>query len=92
MKLEILKEKRKQLNLRQEDMVKLLGANYSRQCYGLKETGKCGFKKSEIIALKEIFQLTKEEVYDIFIGDWLGGIYDIRLSILRRGIKQKRSS
>ena len=50
MKLEILKEKRKQLNLRQEDMVKLLGANYSRQCYGLKETGKCGFKKSEIKA------------------------------------------
>ena len=54
-------------------MVKLLGANYSRQAYGMKEQGKCGFKKSEIIALKEIFQLTKEEVYDIFIGDWLGG-------------------
>ena len=69
MKLEILKEKRKQLNLRQEDMVKLLGANYSRQAYGMKEQGKCGFKKSEIIALKEIFQLTKEEVYDIFIGE-----------------------
>ena len=25
--------------------------------------------EKEIIALKEIFQLTKEEVYDIFIGD-----------------------
>ena len=69
MKLEILKEKRKQLNLRQEDMVRLLGANYSRQCYGLKETGKCGFKKSEIKILKEMFQLTKEECFDLFLGE-----------------------
>ena len=67
MKLEILKEKRKQLNLRQEDMVKLLGANYSRQCYNLKERGKCGFKKSEIKKLKELFNLTNDEIYEIFI-------------------------
>ena len=68
MKLELLKQKRKEAGYKQDDMARILGP-YSRQCYNMKELGKCGFKKSEIIALKEIFQLTKEEVYDIFIGD-----------------------
>jgi hypothetical protein len=28
---------------------------------------------SEIKELKELLGLSKDEIYDIFIGDWLGG-------------------
>jgi hypothetical protein len=35
----------------------------------MKELGKCGFKKSEIKILKEMFQLTKEECFDLFLGE-----------------------
>ena len=68
MRLELLKQKRKEAGYKQDDMARILGP-YSRQCYNMKELGKCGFKKSEIKILKEMFQLTKEECFDLFLGE-----------------------
>ena len=68
MKLELLKQKRKEAGYKQDDMARILGP-YSRQCYNMKELGKCSFKKSEIKILKEMFQLTKEECFDLFLGE-----------------------
>ena len=68
MKLELLKQKRKEAGYKQDDMARILGP-YSRQCYNMKELGKCGFRKSEIKILKEMFQLTKEECFDLFLGE-----------------------
>ena len=68
MKLELLKQKRKEAGYKQDDMARILGP-YSRQAYNMKELGKCGFKKSEIKILKELFQLTKEECFDLFLGE-----------------------
>ena len=68
MRLELLKQKRKEAGYKQDDMARILGP-YSRQCYNMKELGKCGFRKSEIKILKEMFQLTKEECFDLFLGE-----------------------
>ena len=68
MRLELLKQKRKEAGYKQDDMARILGP-YSRQCYNMKELGKCGFRKSEIKILREMFQLTKEECFDLFLGE-----------------------
>ena len=41
--------------------------NYSRQAYQQKESSKINFKMSEIKKLKELFNLTNDEIYEIFI-------------------------
>ena len=90
MNLEKLVKIRKEAGYTQQMLASHFG--FTRQNWSAKERGLQHFRLSEIKELKELLGLSKDEIYDIFIGDWLGGIYDIRLSILRRGIKQKRSS
>ena len=66
MNLELLRQKRKEANLRQQDLADHFG--YSRQCFQMKEVGRCGFKLSEIKELMSILELTPEEVIEIFIN------------------------
>jgi DNA-binding XRE family transcriptional regulator len=66
MKSEKLKQIRKQCGYTQSQMATIF--SYSRQNYSLKERN-LSFKKSEIKILKEMFQLTKEECFDLFLGE-----------------------
>ena len=66
MKSEKLKQIRKQCGYTQSQMAAIF--SYSRQNFSQKENN-LSFNRYEINKMKEIFQLTKEEVYDIFIGD-----------------------
>ena len=61
----LLKLKRKAAGYTQEDMSKVF--NYSRQAYQQKENSKINFKMSEIKKLKELFNLSNDEIYEIFI-------------------------
>ena len=42
--------------------------SYSRQNYGQKEKS-LSFNRYEIKILREMFQLTKEECFDLFLGE-----------------------
>ena len=66
MKGEKLKQIRKQCGYTQSQMATIF--SYSRQNFSQKENN-LSFNRYEINKMKELFQLTKEEVYDIFIGD-----------------------
>lgn len=66
MKSEQLKQIRKQCGYTQSQMATIF--SYSRQNYSQKEKS-LSFKKSEIKILKEMFQLTKEECFDLFLGE-----------------------
>ena len=65
MNLELLKVKRKQKGLTQQDMADFF--SYTRQNFNQKELGKQLFKLSEIKELMSILELTPEEVIEIFI-------------------------
>ena len=65
MNLSLLKQKRRELNISQQEMANFF--NYTRQNYGAKEVGKQNFKLSEIRELKKILNLTNDEIYEIFI-------------------------
>ena len=64
MKSEQLKQIRKQCGYTQSQMAAIF--SYTRQNYSLKERS-LSFKKSEIKKLKELFNLTNDEIYEIFI-------------------------
>jgi DNA-binding XRE family transcriptional regulator len=66
MKSDRLKQIRKQCGYTQSQMATIF--SYSRQNYSLKERN-LSFKKSEIKILREMFQLTKEECFDLFLGE-----------------------
>lgn len=66
MKSEKLKQIRKQCGYTQSQMAAIF--SYSRQNYSQKEKS-LSFKKSEIKILREMFQLTKEECFDLFLGE-----------------------
>lgn len=61
----LLKLKRKAAGYTQEDMSKIF--SFTRQAYQQKESSKINFKMSEIKKLKELFNLTNDEIYEIFI-------------------------
>ncbi len=65
MNLNLLKQKRKELNLSQQEMANFF--NYTRQNYGAKENGVQNFKLSEIKQLKEILQLSNDDIVEIFL-------------------------
>ena len=67
MNLDKLRKIRKECGYTQQDLADHFG--YSRQCFQMKEVGRCGFKLSEIRELKGLLGLTKEECFDIFIGE-----------------------
>ena len=64
MKSEQLKQIRKQCGYTQSQMAAIF--SYSRQNYGQKEKS-LSFKMSEIKKLKELFNLSNDEIYEIFI-------------------------
>jgi DNA-binding XRE family transcriptional regulator len=64
MKSDRLKGIRKQCGYTQSQMAAIF--SYSRQNYGQKEKS-LSFKMSEIKKLKELFNLTNDEIYEIFI-------------------------
>ena len=64
MKSEQLKQIRKNCGYTQSQMAAIF--SYTRQNYGQKEKS-LSFKPSEIKKIKELFGLSKEAVYDLFI-------------------------
>ena len=66
MKSDRLKGIRKQCGYTQSQMAAIF--SYSRQNYGQKEKS-LSFNRYEIKILKEMFQLTKEECFDLFLGE-----------------------
>ena len=64
MKSEKLKQLRKQCGYTQSQVAAIF--SYSRQNYGQKEKS-LSFRMSEIKKLKELFNLTNDEIYEIFI-------------------------
>ena len=64
MKSDRLKGIRKQCGYTQSQMAAIF--SYSRQNYGQKEKS-LSFKMSEIKKLKELFNLSNDEIYEIFI-------------------------
>ena len=66
MKSEKLKQVRKQCGYTQSQMAAIF--SYSRQNFSQKECN-LSFSRYEIKKMKELFGLSKEEIYDIFIGD-----------------------
>jgi DNA-binding XRE family transcriptional regulator len=66
MKSEKLKQIRKQCGYTQSQMAAIF--SYSRQNFSQKENN-LSFNRYEIKILKEMFQLTKEECFDLFLGE-----------------------
>ena len=66
MKSEKLKQIRKQCGYTQSQMAAIF--SYSRQNFSQKENN-LSFSRYEINKMKELFQLTKEECFDLFLGE-----------------------
>ena len=66
MKSEQLKQIRKQCGYTQSQMAAIF--SYSRQNFSQKENT-LSFNRYEINKMKELFQLTKEECFDLFLGE-----------------------
>ena len=66
MKSEKLKQIRKQCGYTQSQMAAIF--SYSRQNFSQKENN-LSFNRYEINKMKELFQLTKEECFDLFLGE-----------------------
>ncbi len=67
MDIELLKKKRAERNISQDEMAEALGIK--QKTYSFKETGRNEFKRDEIEIIKNILKLNSEEVYAIFFDN-----------------------